>query len=281
MILIADSGSTKTSWCLIDDKAQRQYFDTEGYNPYFVGAGDIVRSLGPKLPDYLAPAALHQLYFYGAGCFEDKAGIVRDALQQLFPGTDITVELDLLAAARAVLGHHPGFAAILGTGTNTCLYDGKAITANIDSLGYILGDEGSGCHIGKLILADYIRDYMPPEVRKEFFEAFGLSREEIMHLVYTQPMANRFCAGFSHFLKDQCTDRGYSRKLIHQAFSEFFERLVVHYPCYRDLTFNCVGSIGYIYRPILEEVADSYGMQVGTILQHPITGLAGYHTPGS
>ena len=166
MKLIADSGSTKTSWCLLKQNGGKVFFNTEGYNPYFLSSEYIVNSLKKQLPGESTFGFVEEIYFYGAGCFPDKKQVLVTAFTELFPSASCYIELDLLAAARALLGQRAGFAAILGTGANTCLYDGHAITDNIDSLGYILGDEGSGCAIGKKLLGDYARGLMPVDVKE-------------------------------------------------------------------------------------------------------------------
>lgn len=281
MILIADSGSTKTNWCLLRSDADFRYFDTEGYNPYFVDGAYITASLAKYLPEDIIPKQVTKIYFYGAGCFEDKTGIIKDALQQVFANASIHVGLDLLGSARSVLGDKPGFAAILGTGTNSCLYDGTKITANIDSLGYLLGDEGSGFYIGRKLLGDYIRQYMPAPVRNEFFEMYGLSREEIMERVYSESLPNRFCAGFVQFISASVSDTAYTHQLVKNAFIDFFECLVIKYEKHDQYTFNCTGSIGYIFKDLLSETATRYMMKVGSIIKTPIEGLAIYHSPSS
>jgi len=277
MILIADSGSTKTSWCLLDNAAEPFHFNTEGYNPYFVTTAYIVQSLAENLPANINSALISKVWFYGAGCFEDKTGIVSAALTQVFANATVYVGLDLLASARAVLGNQPGFVAILGTGTNSCLYDGNNITANIDSLGYLLGDEGSGFYIGRKILSDYIRGYMPLPVRQEFFATYNLTREAIMELVYSAKLPNRFCAEFTQFISASNADTAYTYDLVKTAFTDFFTNLVSKYDSYQQYTFNCTGSIGYAFKHILAETAAAFGMQVGTIIQRPIEGLAKHH----
>ncbi|HEX9514062.1 MAG TPA: N-acetylglucosamine kinase [Puia sp.] len=277
MMLIADSGSTKTNWCLLNDKGEKNFFDTEGYNPYFVNTDYIVQSLREQWPANPDSSAVSQVYFYGAGCFEDKAGIVSEAMRILFPGAVVQVGLDLLASARAVLGNQPGFVAILGTGTNSCLYDGAAIVANIDSLGYLLGDEGSGFYLGRQLLSDYIRGAMPPDVQQEFIDRYHYTREAIMDRVYTEKLPNRFCAGFTPFLLEGHSGPDYKKDLVRNAFRDFFERIVVRYERVDGYTFNCVGSIGYAFRETLQEVAGFYGMPTGVILKAPIVSLADYH----
>jgi glucosamine kinase len=279
MILVADSGSTNTSWCLLDATADTLYFDTEGYNPYFVSVSYIVQSLKAALPAHITPEHVLVIYFYGSGCFEEKTTNIKIALTQIFIHADIYVGLDLLGSARAVLGDNRGFAAILGTGTNSCLFDGHQITANIDSLGYLMGDEGSGYYIGKKLLGDYIRGYMPVAVRTEFYKTYGIKREEIMEQVYAEKFPNRYCAGFTRFITESITDKLYTRKIVKDSFIDFFECLVTRYENYRDYSFNCTGSVAFAFKDILSETAALYGMKTGIILKTPIEGLAKYHQP--
>jgi len=277
MILVADSGSTNTNWCLLKPNQEIFYFDTEGYNPYFVSTHYIVQSLTANLPKKINHTIITNVFFYGAGCFDDKLDIVKNALQQLFSNAEIFVGLDLLGSVRSVLGNEPGFVGILGTGTNSCLSDGNKIIANIDSLGYLIGDEGSGYYIGKKILGDYIREYMPMSVRKEFFKIYKLTREEIMEKLYSEKLPNRFCAGFTKFISESISDASYTRNLVKQAFIDFFESLVTRYENYQQYTFNCTGSIGFSFKEILSETATLYNMKVGVILKTPIEGLAQYY----
>jgi glucosamine kinase len=277
MTLVADSGSTNTNWCLINPNQEIFYFDTEGYNPYFVNTDYIIQSLTTNLPENINRATISNVFFYGAGCFDDKLDIVKNALRQLFSDAEIFVGLDLLGSARSVLGNKPGFVGILGTGTNSCLYNGNKIIANIDSLGYLIGDEGSGYYIGKKILGDYIREYMPVSVREEFFKIYKLTREEIMEKLYSEKLPNRFCAGFTKFISGSISDTSYTRNLVKQAFIDFFESLVTRYENYQEYTFNCTGSIGLFFKEILSETATSYNMKIGVILKTPIEGLAQYH----
>ena len=191
---------------------------------------------------------------------------------------DRNIGHDLLASCRALLGDNEGFAAILGTGTNTCLYDGKDITLNIDSLGYFLGDEGSGSYIGKRILADYMKGYMPEILREKFFQTYALSNEDIFDHIYNKPLPNRFCASFSKFIYDfKEEDENYCNGVVEYAFTAFFENLVIHYPNYKNYKLNCVGSVGYSFRDTLSIVADRYEMGVGKIIRSPIDDLVDYH----
>ncbi len=278
MIIIADGGSTKTNWCLLDDSNKKIYFNTEGYNPYFVDSDYIVNSLKKGLPHDLPFEKITEVNYYGAGVHNaEKAKIVEIAMQKVFPNAKVEIGHDLLAAARALLGDQAGFAAILGTGTNTCIYDGDKITLNIDSAAYILGDEGSGCYIGKKLLTDFIRGLMPEGVAKAFYETYKLTPDEIMDNVYTKPLANRFCASFSKFVYDNNVNIEYTRKIVEDAFEAFFNNLVSKYPNYQEYTFNCIGSVGYNFRNVLEAKATQYGMKVGKILRSPIDDLVQFH----
>ncbi|MDF2477874.1 MAG: N-acetylglucosamine kinase [Sphingobacterium sp.] len=278
MIIIADGGSTKTNWCLLDDSNKKIYFNTEGYNPYFVDSEYIVNSLKKGLPQDLPFEKIAEVNYYGAGVHNrEKAQIVVDALKHVFTTAKVEVGHDLLAAARALLGSQAGFAAILGTGTNSCLYDGKEITLNIDSGAYILGDEGSGSYIGKKLLADYVRNLMPKDVKEVFWNTYKMTKDEIMDAVYTKPMPNRFCASFSKFVYDNNVNIEYTRNIVDEAFEAFFRNLVSKYPNYQSYTFNCIGSVGYNFRNVLAEKAEQYGMKVGKILRSPIDDLVQFH----
>lgn len=279
MIVIADGGSTKTNWCLINEAGRKILFNTEGYNPYFSDTPYIVGSLRKSLPDYLDVTKLTEVNYYGAGCSTDaNRKIVADAMHQIFPNAKVNIGHDLLASCRALLGDQAGFAAILGTGTNSCLYDGKDITLNIDSLGYFLGDEGSGSFIGKRILSDYMRGYMPKGLRESFYDNYALTNEDIFDNIYNKPLPNRFCAGFSKFLYDyKDSYEEYTFNAINFAFTAFFDNLVIHYPNYKDYKLNCVGSVGYSFRDVLSVVADRYEMGIGKIIRSPIDDLVNYH----
>lgn len=278
MIIIADGGSTKTNWCLVNNEGKKIYFNTEGYNPYFVSKEYIINSLQQNLPTDLPVNEITEVNYYGAGCStDDKRKQVADAMQAVFIKAQVNIGHDLLAAARALLGSKEGFAAILGTGTNTCLYNGREIIQNIDSGAYILGDEGSGCHIGKKLLTDYLRGYMPEPVRELFWETYHLTPDDVNEQVYTKPLANRFCAGFSKFVYDNTVNIAYSRNLVRTAFEDFFRNLVTHYPNYQQYTFNCIGSVGYNFRNILEELVIENGMVLGSIIRSPIDNLVKYH----
>jgi N-acetylglucosamine kinase-like BadF-type ATPase len=280
MLLIADSGSTKTDWCLVPkDGSDKKIFHTIGYNPYFIDTEAIYYSLSENLLKDLDASAVSEVHFYGAGCSTpEKKEIVRKALLRSFPKTDILfVGHDLLASARALLGNSTGFAAILGTGTNTCLYDGNDVSLNIDSLGYLLGDEGSGSYIGKKIVRDFMRGRLEPELAARFSERFQIiDNEQIFHTLYTTQFPNRYLANFCKFA-DEYVTHPYIKNKVRDSFRDFFKNLVIKYPDYKNYKFNCVGSVGFIFKEILEEVALSYDMHVGKVIKSPLEDLVNFH----
>jgi len=278
MILIADSGSTKTSWRLVDSYGNFRDFDTEGYNPCYQGGKSLYEILEPNLPENFDPAGVQEIAFYGAGVYEDKYDIIHDAISPIFPNARIDAAMDLMGSARALLGHSPGFAAILGTGANSCLYDGDKITHNIDSLGFLLGDEGSGGYMGKRLLSDYIRGYMPEEVRLWFWETYQLTGDQLIDRIYSDPMPNRYCASFTRFLTGEHAGHEYlEQHIIRGSFRDFFNSIVKNYPDYQKFSFNSVGTIGWIFRDSLIEVAAEFGMKTNKIIPNPIDGLMNYH----
>jgi glucosamine kinase len=281
MILIADGGSTKTTWCSVDAHGTRSMFHTEGYNPEFISTAGIIASLHHNLPTTLDTAAITEVYYYGASVVSPwQVATVADAMQAVFEQARVFVGHDLLAAARALLGRQPGFAAILGTGTNSCVYDGERITHNVDSLGYFLGDEGSGAFIGKGLLRDYLRGDMPAELAAEFRATYGLERDAILDQLYNQPFPNRFIASFAKFAYDH-NQASYCQQLVAEAFDLFFRNIIAKYPAYQTHTFNCVGSVGYNFREALTQVAAAHGMAVGKIIRAPIDDLVSYHLAAS
>src|SRR5690606_36029744 len=192
VILVADSGSTKTDWGVISADGSIRHFSTSGYNPFFMDIDSIEKAISTELSVHVDPIEVHRVFVYGAGCQDGQVQNMEAALHQVFiKATTIQVSVDLLAAAKALLGDGPGFAAILGTGTNTCLYDGRAISYHIDSLGFLLGDEGSGAAMGKRILADFLRNQLPDDVRSAFERKYGLSEATLMEQVYASGEPNR------------------------------------------------------------------------------------------
>jgi glucosamine kinase len=277
MILIADSGSTKTDWRLIDDEKKIHQFATEGINPYFVDAARAVEIIRSASFPAMLPGASPEIFFYGAGCkAEDKKQVIRTALNGLFPTAVIHIETDMLGAARSVCGHQPGIAAILGTGMNSCYYDGSRIAENRTSLGYILGDEGSGAHLGKTFLQHFLNDELPESLSVRFTERFQLSKEAILDAVYRKPLPNRFLASFSKFIYQNLKEQ-FVIDLVKASFENFFEKHICRYANYRGLKLSCAGSVAFYYSNILRSVAEDKGISIATIVETPIAGLTLYH----
>ena len=280
MILVADSGSTTCNWGLLA-AGRPTYFTTEGYNPYFVATPVIVASLRRQLPATVQQAPIGAVHYYGAGVLSPaKAEVVAGALRQLFPEAAIHVAEDLLGAARALLGHEPGFATILGTGTNSCLFDGQQITQVVEGLGYSLGDEGCGTYIGRRLLRDYLRGRLPNGLGAAFQATYQLGEvSEVLDRLYNQPLPNRFLASFAQFAHTHY-HIPYCQAVVAEAFEAFFEQIVTHYPDYQRHTFNCVGSVGYYFQEALAATAARHGMAAGQFLQAPIEALVRYHAAG-
>ena len=282
MQLIADSGSTKTNWCLVTTDNKQHKLESEGYNPYFLDTAQILTSLKTNLTPQLNSIGIDaeditEVNFYGAGCSTpSKNKVVVEALKQFFTKAKISVNHDLLGAARALLQHNKGFAAILGTGTNTGIYDGKNNVFNIDSLGHFFGDEGSGFYTSKKLLRDRMRGYLSKDLDKKFSEFSPLGKEEIFDKAYNQPLPNRFVASFFRFIVEN-KEHDYCKKLVGDSFEDFFKNLVIHYENYKDFELNCVGSVGFLFSDILKQVSLSYDMKPGVIIQEPIDRLVLYH----
>ena len=280
MILIADSGATKTQWCCVHpDGSGRTDFFSQGYNPYYISGADIVADILACLPAGMDTDSVQEIHFYGAGVTPLQYPFMERTLREVFTKVrNVFVAMDTLASCRALLQREPGFAAILGTGANSVLYDGCNEGLNIDSCGFILGDEGSGGYLGKRMITDYIRGNMPGNVHELTGRELGMSGEELIDTIYTKPFPNRFCAQYAKFSHENLDFDPYFPNLVRDSFTKFFDRIVTHYPNYQEYTFNAVGSVAYHFKPLLQPVAERYGMMMGTILQAPMDGLVKYHT---
>ncbi len=311
MILIADSGATKTDWALVDAKGgKRAFFRTSGYNPNYTEMDVIASDISSRLfspdsfcggdadlpaladlpslagfgSDAAAPAfrAVSELRFYGSGASADRAREMSGMFRRLFPNAgQLSVDTDTLGACRALLGDGRGFVAILGTGMNSCIYDGSRhpfILSHTPSLGFILGDEGSAAHIGKLLISDYLRGAMDPDASAVIRSATGLDEGEVIKRTYRSPHPNRFCASLSAIVSDHFEESRYFHELVERSFAAFFDKVVSRYEGIEGLSFNCVGSVASRFRDILLPMAASRGLVPGTVLRSPIEGLADYHS---
>ncbi len=282
MYLIADSGSTKTDWCLCMDNSSEIIIQTQGINPYHQTEEAIELVLAEELLPHLHSNVKSnsednpRVIFYGAGCANEAAcNRVGAAIRKVLSVNDIGIYSDLLGAARALCGHEEGIACVLGTGSNSCLYDGKEIIANVPPLGYILGDEGSSAVLGRRLVGDCLKNQLPESVRNEFLSEYGLTQELILERVYRQPLANRFLASLTPFLSKH-RDVPEVHSLLVESFVDFFVRNVKQYrrPW---LPIHFVGSIANVFKAELKEAAESLGMELGCILKSPMEGLVKYH----
>lgn len=276
MILIADSGSTKTHWCLKTKSGQKSDFLTEGINP-FHQSEDVIRhiltdGLLPQLAKYLWVGPIERIYFYGAGCTPEKCVVMKAILEEVFLKAEAEVHSDMVGAAIGVLGREKGVACILGTGSNSCLWDGEKIVRGVPSLGYILGDEGSGAVLGRTLAGDVLKNLLGDELREAFLRENGLTQADIIERVYRQPMANRFLAELSKFC---AAHRGNEaiEALLRCHFAAFRDRVVAQYGKDEELTVSFVGSIAWYYRDVLEAVLTEGGYRVGKIVKEPMDGL--------
>lgn len=276
MILLADGGSSKVDWRLIDNNAEIKQIRTNGLNPFIRTeeelSNEIQQTLAPELKDY----QIEEIYFYGAGCaFIDKNEMVKRAIARSFPKAHIEINSDLLAAARGLCGYEAGIACILGTGSNSCYYDGTNIIKNIPSLGYILGDEGSGAVLGRIFLGACIKNQLTFGLKEEFLEEYNLSIADIMDRVYKQPMPNKFLASFAPFILKKAEDPSVYN-LIYNIFKIFFKRNVMQYQ-YKDTQVHLTGSIAFHFQNIIKDLAKSMDIHIGTITVSPMEGLINYH----
>lgn len=280
MILIADCGSTKIDWCLVENsKVVKQVF-TCGMNAIMLTQEEmtsrIATELVPEVSEYIP--SIDAVYFYGAGCInEDVCGNVAEAIRASIPANVIEVNTDLLAAARALCGHSAGIACILGTGSNSCYYDGEKICDNVSPLGYILGDEGSGAVLGKLLLGDVLKNQLPQHLCEKFLKQYDLDRMTIIRRVYKEPQGNRFMASVTPFLIQNIEESSIHR-LVLNSFKSFFVRNICQYKDYKNLKVNFIGSIAYYYRDVLAEAAAAVDCTVGTIIKSPMEGLIRFHS---
>ena len=281
MILIADSGSTKTDWCVVEHGQLIQQIFTKGTNPFFQSEEEISNEIATALIPQLKTNKFEAVHFYGAGCaFPDKIETMRKAIaSHLQVSGEIEVSTDMLAAARSLCGHQPGIACIMGTGSNSCYYDGKNIVTNVSPLGFILGDEGSGAVLGKLLVGDILKNQMTPGLKEKFLEQFNLTPAEIIDRVYRPPFPNRFLASLSPFIAQHLEEPGI-RQLVLDSFIAFFRRNVMQYD-YTQYPVHFIGSVAHCYREILQEAAQETGTRIGKILQSPMEGLILYHTASS
>ncbi len=273
-VLIADAGATKTDWVLSCAGNLISQIKTQGISPVHQDSATVLKIIETELKPSLAEMP-DEVYFYGAGCTPERCSSVGNLLREAFGNVKVEVLSDLWGAARAVCGREAGIACILGTGANSCCYDGHDILQNTPPLGYILGDEGSGAVMGKNFVADVLKGIMPKEICDAFFAETGTTYAEIIEHVYRHPLANRYLASFSHVLLDH-RDHPAVHDFLIRHFSRFIERNIRVYNR-PEWPLNFVGGIAYSFRPELEEAAGMAGMTVGKTERSPLAGLMAYH----
>lgn len=280
MILIADSGSTKTDWRAVNKFGSVKGTSTAGINPVFMDEKQIADILKKNLVPFISENSdekLEAIYFYGAGVVDEaRSAVICGALKKHFPDAACEAASDLLAAARALCGHQEGIACIVGTGSNSCFYDGGQIVSNVRAGGFILGDEAGGAWIGKRLLSDYIKGLLPTAINEKFEKTFGLDYPTIVSKVYKEPMPNAFLASFAPFLTD-FKNHPYVKNLLKEGFESFLARNVMQYD-YKNREINFVGSVAYYFKEALVKALVAGGMKPGRIVRKPMDGLINYHT---
>ncbi len=275
MKIIADSSASRTEWVLVDGNTVVEHAFTKGLNPFFQSRRDISHSIRLELPEAFLKKRWEHIYFYGAGCANtDKKKIVEASLVAQFK-TPVTVESDLLGAARGLLINEPGIACILGSGSNSCYYDGKQIVKNVRSLGFVLGDEGSASYIGKRFVSDCLKDIAPEQLRNSFYEYINKTPDEIMTSIYENTLPGNMLSVYSRFLMDKL-EMDYVYDIVYNSINDFFTRNVAQYN-YRDLNVCFVGSNACAYSGVLNEVAKKFGINIRKILPSSVPGLVHYH----
>ncbi|MCT4582815.1 MAG: hypothetical protein N4A35_15495 [Flavobacteriales bacterium] len=280
MKLVADSGSTKTDWRVIEAGEVVSEFETEGINPYFKSSEEIIKLLKYQVVTQLADETeILAVYFYGAGCSsESKNQQLAEDFKKVFINADVNIKHDLLGAAIASCGNEKGIVAILGTGSNSCLFDGQKILKEQNSLGYILGDEGAGSNIGKRLLIDFLYGRTPDHITIKMKEELNLSKNVILDHVYKQALPNRYLASFVEWISLYIKEDEYLQRVVLRAFDEFFITHLIRYEDYKNIDLNIVGSIGYHFKEYLYIVAFKHDMKLGKVIKKPIDGLVEYHS---
>ena len=277
MNLIADSGSTKTAWCLSCGNQIIKQFETAGINPFFQTEEEITAQLKETLLPQIVCNDVENVYFYGAGCADPvKNNALGEVLKSVIGAKTAFVASDMLGAARGLLGRERGIACILGTGANSGVYDGEALVKGVYAGGYILGDEGSGGVLGKLLISDWVKKQMPQDIYDALTEEYGLTYLGIVDRVYKQPFPNRWLAQFTKFMSAR-RENEYIHNLLVGAFKAFFERNIKQYEEWKELEVGFIGSIAFYFNAELREAAEMCGIKLGKVMQNPIEGLVEYH----
>lgn len=279
MYIIADSGSTKTTWCLIKNGKAEGTYKTIGLNPYFQTSASIQKELEAELIGKIDCSQIEAIYFYGSGCSSPYLNeIVEKGLKTVFDNALITIEHDLIGAARALCGTEAGIACILGTGSNSCYYDGQQIVEGTRALGYILGDEGGASYIGKLFIKAYLDNELPKDVLTLFNQTYPeVNPVDVLDKVYKQEMPNKYLASFASFVGKHQSHK-FLKQLVRSSFVAYMDRHISKYEYHKSVPIHFVGSVAVNNQALLKEVLSSYGCVMGRVEKEPITGLIRYHS---
>ena len=277
MILIAESGSTKTDWVLVNDENQITMYKTMGFNPFFHSSEFIANEIQSNKEFYEASKNVERLYFYGAGCSSDEMNnIVKEGLSKIYTSSVITVDHDLLACALSTYKGEPAISCILGTGSNSCFFDGQNLREEVPAIAYVLGDEGSGSFYGKKLLKDYLYNQLPESIQEDFESQFGNAKAAIFENVYMKPHANVYLASFMKFI-NRHYHHEYVTDMIQHGMNEFIKIHVCCYPEYKSVKTHFIGSISKIFEKELKVAAENHGVLLGDIIQKPVDNLVNYH----
>jgi N-acetylglucosamine kinase-like BadF-type ATPase len=276
MILLADGGSTKVDWRLVENGKEMKQVFTKGANPFFRTQEDISEEIKTLLYPEIKNFTIDSVHFFGAGCTNsEKNDIVRKAISDSIETPEIEVDLDMLGAARGLCGHEKGIACIIGTGSNSCFYDGEKIVENVSPLGYILGDEGGGSFIGRIFLGSLLKNQLTKGLKEKFLQENNLSIGDILEKVYRQPLANRFLASFAPFIKKNIGDKSIEQ-IVYHSFKEFYIRNAMQYD-YKHNIISFIGSVAYHFQDILCKVGEDLDLKIGKIVQSPMEGLMAFY----
>lgn len=276
MFILAESGSSKTDWLVADNNTVLAKCQTRGLNPYFVDSNEIAKVFAENVLPLVDANEVKKIFFYGSGCASDSSKeIIFNGISKLIT-SEIFVEHDMMASARALFSEKSGIACILGTGSNTCLYDGKNIVDGINSLGYVLGDEGSGAVIGKKWLNAYFNHEMPDFLAEKFKICFDVQLEVVLENVYKKPSPNQYLASFSPFICEN-REEEFVQVFLEDIFSDFFRKMVFCYPNYQDYPLGFVGSIAFAYQDVIKSLAEKSNLFIEKIVKQPADELLMFH----
>ena len=279
MELILDVGSTKTEWIILDENAVFQRFTTDGFNPNCTERQCLVSIVESAKTQYLAPLPkeIQSIHYYGAGCgYEPNCRLIREVFQHNFPNAEIDVTHDLMAACHAILGYEKGIACVLGTGSNACVYDGENIVERAVSLGYLVGDEGSGMHIGREVVKTYFYGFMPVDLRDVFTATYHLELDEFLNNVYHKGRPSKYLASFARFADEHQT-HPYIQELVKGCFRACIEAFVLHFGNCKTMKVCFIGSVAMRFKDLLKDCLSEYGLMMGEVMQTPAEGLIRYY----